>query len=435
VVEAFLLGFPQVNLMTQLVEHLHNLFPLRSFSKPARLFLIAVVIDGIIYSAWMLFFNLFILAQGYDKTFMGLVNSVPSIATLVLGIPLGMLSDRIGRRPAMLLGLAVNTAGSLLIVLSRTPDLLVAASFLAGIGSTLYVNSQAPFMMKASNASNRALLFSLSFGLNTLSGTVGSLFAGQLPALFGGLFHVAVDSTLAYQMVLLCSVVLGSCSLIPVFFIKEPPSAVAALQNPLRSLIGILRKRIYWLLFLPNLLIGIGAAILIPYMNVFFSETYQYTAEALGAMFSLSALLTGLGSIIGPRIAERLGSKIKTVVWTQGLSLGFLLLIGLSPFGWLAVIGFLARGTLMNMANPLYSAFAMEITTPTEQGAVNSLLSISWTVGWAVGPFISGLVQDHYGFTPLFVATALLYGTSTSLVWLFFHRREQQLIAAGEQAV
>ena len=148
---------------------------------------------------------------------MGLVNSVPSIATLVFGIPLGMLSDRIGRRPAMLLGLVVNTTGSLLIVLSKTPDLLVAASFLAGLGSTLYVNSQAPFMMKASNASNRALLFSLSFGLNTLAGTVGNLFAGQLPAFFGGLFHVAVDSTLAYQMVLLCSVALGSFSLIPCF--------------------------------------------------------------------------------------------------------------------------------------------------------------------------------------------------------------------------
>ncbi|HTX79607.1 MAG TPA: MFS transporter, partial [Longilinea sp.] len=259
--------------MTQFVERLRELFPIHSFDKPARLFLIAVVIDGIVYSAWMLFFNLFILAQGYDKTFMGLVNSVPSIATLVFGVPLGMLSDRIGRRTAMLLGIAINMLGSLLIVLSKTPDLLVAASFLAGIGSTLYVNSQAPFMMKASNASNRALLFSLSFGLNTLSGAVGNLFAGTLPAFFGGFFHVAADSALAYQMVLIGSVVLGSCSMIPVFFIKEPPFAVADSENPLKALIGILKKRLYWQLFLPTLLIGLGAAILIPYMNVFFTET------------------------------------------------------------------------------------------------------------------------------------------------------------------
>jgi MFS family permease len=421
--------------MTQFTERLHNLFPIRSFSKPARLFLIAVVIDGIVYSAWMLFFNLFILSQGYDKTFMGLVNSVPSIATLVLGIPLGMLSDRVGRRPAMLLGIAINMLASLLVVLAKTPELLVAASFLAGVGSTLYVNSQAPFMMKASNASNRALLFSLSFGLNTLSGTVGSLFAGTLPAIFGGIFQVAADSTLAYQLVLVCSIILGSCSLIPVFFIEEPFSTVAAPENPLKSLVGILRKQVYWLLFLPNLLVGIGAAILIPYMNVYFTETFQFTAADLGIMFSLSALFTGLGSIIGPRVAEKLGSKIDTVAWTQGLSLIFLLLIGFSPFGWLAMIGFLARGVLMNMANPLYSAFAMEITVPTEQGAVNSLLSISWTIGWAVGPLISGLVQDHYGFTPLFIATALLYGTATTLVWLFFHEREQHLIAAGGQTV
>jgi predicted MFS family arabinose efflux permease len=142
-------------------------------------------------------------------------------------------------------------------------------------------------------------------------------------------------------LVLVCSIILGSCSLIPVFFIEEPFSTVAAPENPLKSWVGILRKQVYWLLFLPNLLVGIGAAILIPYMNVYFTETFQFTAADLGIMFSLSALFTGLGSIIGPRVAEKLGSKIDTVAWTQGLSLIFLLLIGFSPFGWLAMIGFL----------------------------------------------------------------------------------------------
>ena len=39
--------------------------------------------------------------------------------------------------------------------------------------------------MKLSNNKNRALLFSLNYGLQTLAGAVGSVFAGQLPALFG----------------------------------------------------------------------------------------------------------------------------------------------------------------------------------------------------------------------------------------------------------
>jgi hypothetical protein len=41
-------------------------------------------------------------------------------------------------------------------------------------------------------------------------------------------------------------------------------------------------------------------------------------------------------------------------------------------------------------------------------------------VGWAVGPFISGLVQQSYGFSPLFVATALLYFTAIVVQWKLF---------------
>ena len=73
---------------------------LRSFQRPARLFLLATVIDGITYSSWSLFFNYYMLGRGFDREFLGLVTTVNSSAALLLGIPLGMLSDRIGRKRA-----------------------------------------------------------------------------------------------------------------------------------------------------------------------------------------------------------------------------------------------------------------------------------------------------------------------------------------------
>ena len=36
----------------KLSSALHSFLPVRSFSRPARLFLIAILIDGVIYSAW-----------------------------------------------------------------------------------------------------------------------------------------------------------------------------------------------------------------------------------------------------------------------------------------------------------------------------------------------------------------------------------------------
>ncbi|HVN54730.1 MAG TPA: MFS transporter [Anaerolineaceae bacterium] len=399
--------------------------PLRSFSKPARLFLIATIIDGIIYSSWTLFFNIFILARGFDKQYLGLVNSAPSVAALLLGIPLGLLSDRIGRRKAMLLGILVATialAGQVIVV---RPALIIALAFIGGLGNSLYTISQAPFMMRASTPQNRTLLFSLNFGLTTIAGSLGSLFAGQLPDLFSRVFHIAGDSASAYQAVLLASVLLGSISLIPIFLIREPGLEAQPTQRQApRPLNEVFFRSLVLKIAFPNLLIGLGAAILIPYMNVFFVERFHTSNQDLGVLFAISSLLIGVGSFTGPRLAANLGSKIKAVVFTQGTSLVFLLLTGFSPVNWLAAAGLLVRGMLMNMAYPLYNAFSMEQIATDEQGAVNSLLGLTWQIGFAIGPYISGVVQEKYGFTPLFIATTVLYFAATLFSWLFLRKME-----------
>jgi MFS family permease len=399
---------------------------LRTFNRSARLFLLSVIMDGIVLSAWQLFFNFYILERGFERDFLGMVNAMPAVAALVLGIPMGLLSDKIGRKRAMVLGVAIFILAMALEVTVDSPTLILIAAFIAGGGQMLYFLSQAPFMMKVSDEHNRTLLFSLSFGLVTLSGAVGSVFAGQLPAVFGSLLDVPARSAAAYQAVLLCSVGLGLFTLVPLLLIKEPHTRPEA-PSPARpgsSLWKILKKPLTLKLSLPNLLIGFGAAILIPYMNVFFVERHAVSDQNLGVLFSLSSLMVGIGSMVGPRMAGALGSKIRAVVLTQALSLLFLLVMGFSPFFWMVAIGFLMRGTLMNMAVPLYSAFSMEQIPEREQGTVNSVKELAWQVGWAVGPYISGLVQLSFGFTPLFVTTAVLYALAILVTWIFFGQKE-----------
>jgi MFS family permease len=435
-----------------------------AFQPAARLFLLATIIDGIVYSAWSLFFNFYILERGFGRDFLGLVNAMPSIASLLLGIPIGLLSDRIGRRRAMLLGVAVSILCMGLQVTVASPPLILIMAFLSGAAGSLYFLSQAPFMMKVSDENSRTLLFSLNFGLVTLSGAVGSLFAGQLPALFGSWLDVPAGSYQAYQAVLLVSVGLSFATLMPLYLIDEgrrtederrrtvddgrltmddrqkmkdgscPSSVVRRPSSAFTDLKLVLRKGLTYKLALPNLLIGFGAAILIPYMNVFFREQHDMTDSALGVMFSISAVLTGVGSIVGPRLSSNLGSKIKAVVLTQGLSLAFLLVVGFSPYLGIAVIGFLMRGTLMNMAVPLYSAFAMEQVRERERATVNSVKETAWQMGWAAGPYLSGLVQEQYGFRPLFLTTAVMYGVSILITWAFFRGSEGTRREAREEA-
>ena len=191
-------------------------------------------------------------------------------------------------------------------------------------------------------------------------------------------------------------------------------------MEPRNSVWKVLLRPLTLKLAIPNLVIGLGAATLVPYFNVFYAERFKMGDASLGILFSLGSLLTGIGCVIGPRLVGNLGGKVRTVVLGQGASLVFLLIIGFSPWPWLSVIGFLARGALMNMVAPLFDAFALEQSHEAEHGAVNSIRNLAWNVGWAVGPYISGVVQQRYGFSPLFVSTAILYGLGITLTWIFF---------------
>jgi MFS family permease len=401
----------------------------RLLNRPARLFLVALFLDGLLFAGWNLFFNLYILDAGYSRDFLGLVNAAPSLSALLLGVPMGLLSDRMGRKRAMMIGFALANFAIITMILGRSEGVILAGALILGATSQLYFLSQAPFMMKSSDDQSRDILFSLSFGMFPLASTAGNILAGYLPGLFTRWFHLA-GSVAAYQAVLLFCVVMSFLVLVPIAYIHEPNKAAAEEKTgspaPMVSVWEVLLRPLTLKLAIPNLVIGFGAATLVPYFNVFFAERFNMGDSTLGILFSLGSLLTGIGCIFGPRLVGNLGGKVRTVVLGQGASLVFLLMIGFSPWPWLAVIGFLARGALMNMVAPLFDAFALEQSHETEHGAVNSIRNLAWNVGWAVGPYISGVVQQRYGFSPLFVSTAILYALGISLTWIFFRPRTIQ---------
>jgi MFS family permease len=412
----------------------------RSLNRPARLFLTAIFFDGLLFAGWQLFFNLYIVSAGYSREFLGLLNAVPAISALILTVPMGLLSDRIGRKRAMMLGFLLSNFGIIAMILVRSePAMLMLAFFWGGAGQ-LYVLSQAPFMMKVTDDRTRDVLFSLSYGMFPLASTLGNFISGYLPQTFTRWLNLGSDAA-AYKAVLLFSVISSFVVLIPLAILREPPAtdpqAVHHPDSPRPSLWKALLRPLTLKLSLPNLAIGFGAATLVPYFNVYFAEHYQMGDSTLGILFSLGALITGIACMVGPRLVGNLGGKVRTVVIGQAASLFFLLAIGFSPWPWLAVIGFLARGALMNMVAPLFDAFALEQTPQAEHGAVNSVRNLAWNMGWAVGPYLSGLVQQRWGFAPLFINTAVLYALAIGLEWAFFGsalKKTPQVVPVAEQA-
>ncbi len=400
---------------------------LRSFGRNARLYLLSEVIIGLAFSVYMLIFNLYIVSRGYPRSFLGELQSLPNLISLFGAVPAGVLVDAIGRKRALILANVLQTLGALGIVVSPGPDWLRLSMITFGVSQSLWMVSSAPFLMENSTEKERNVLFSAHFGLTTLVGFVGTLVGGYLPTIFGGLLNVGVESPSAYATTLGVTVTLSAISLIPVLLIEDG-------RRPVRTGLGsflpwrnIQDRGLAFRIFLPNIIISLGAAILIPYMNLFFKETYPISDKTLGTLFAISSVITGLATLASPLLAARWG-RIRALVFTQLTSIPFLLLIGFSGNFWVSGVSFWVRAALMNMGNPLYNAFAMEQFSERERATVSGLMGMSWNIGWTIGPYLSGYMQasPEIGFPPIFVITCTFYIVAAILEKVFFQRRDDR---------
>jgi MFS family permease len=400
------------------------------FNRNTKLFLSSTLLYGFSFSVWQLFFNLYILSLGFNSDMLGLILSATPLAALILGLPLGLLSDRIGRRTSMILGLVIGFTGMLLEIHLLSPWLIFLFGLMQGAGFMLYRVAQAPFIMAASVPENQAMIFSLNFGLSTVASTIGNLVAGQVPSLLERWLGLTQGTSAAYQWVITAGILFAATSLLPVFMIREERLKYDSLahQIPLKEMIlKIIKQPIARRLGLINLLIGFGAAILIPYLNVFLRTKFDVSDNLLGLIFSVSSLLVFLGTIISPWTVRITRSRIIPTVATQGASLVFLFTLGFSPFLWIAVISLFLRNVLMQSSSPLVDNFAMLVSSPEEQGTISSVRMTSWQAGQTIGLFISGLVQTRFGFSPLFIATGILYGLAAALTWFYFRPLEKEM--------
>jgi MFS family permease len=174
-------------------------------------------------------------------------------------------------------------------------------------------------------------------------------------------------------------------------------------------------------LLVPMFITSIGAGLIMPFMNIFFSNVHNQSDAAVGTMFAWGSLAMGVGLILAPAFADRYG-KIKVVVFTQALSIPFLILLGFSPMFGLSALAYYVRLTLMNMSSPVYQTFVMERVDADSRAMVASLNSMVNSFGRAFSPVVSGWMQVNYGFGPPFIGTIILYVISILLYYLFFMR-------------
>jgi MFS family permease len=399
---------------------------IKSFSTNARLYLLASLSGALYHSVFGVLGNLYIMQAGLNESFLGTMISLSSFSGVLLAIPAGVISDRIGRRRALLCGAATGLCAHSALILFPVPQVILLATVLSGAGGALMMVSGSPFLAENSTREERSHLFSITHAMYTVSGIGGSFLGGSLPVLWGRLLGQPPASMAVYRSTLLSAVMLLLVSIVPYILLKDAPRPKTERAG---LSIKLERPRLVAQLLIPDLFMALGAGMFVPFLNVFFTNHLQASSVQIGFIFSAMSLVTTFAVLMAPLLGQRWG-KVGAIVRTNLLGVPILLIMALAGNLWLVAGAALLRSAVANMCNPLWQAFNMEVLNSRERATVASMLSMSWSLGWGVSAAAGGYIMHNYSYTLPFYITIVFYILSAGLFHRFFAERETELTAA-----
>ena len=396
----------------------------RQFSRPARMFLISTSLSWVAHGLSSVLFNLYLIEGGFRESFVGRVISLNALGVALLALPAGVLADRWGRRRCIVLGIVLEGAALAVRASMLTPGLIAGASFFVGAGQALCAIAAAPFITEHSSARERTHLFSAFFSVELLAGVLGSMLGGWTPKL---LLHLPAGAApgllVAYRITLLLGAAIAFLAMVPMAMLAGVRETAI---THVRQAAGKATRQLLPLA-VNAFLIGAGAGLVIPFMNLYFAMRFRCSSAQIGVFFSIAAVSTAIAAALGPALARRFG-KLRTAIGMELLSLPFLVTLGAEKHLATAVGAFWLRATLMQAGIPLINAFVMESLPPSLRARASSLNNTVWNAGWAASATMSGVIIQRFGYAVPFYITAVLYATA-ALTFYFSFRGQPEIHA------
>ncbi|MGH2493884.1 MAG: MFS transporter [Ktedonobacteraceae bacterium] len=400
--------------------------------------------------------NYYAHSLGYRQDFIGLLSAMPAIGSLAAAIPVGFLADRLGRK-VILIGTAILTPLFLAgIGLGTSASWLLICAFMQGIASTAYWVTNLPLLTESTTERQRVGVFALNSFLLLGIGALGSLLGGAIPEFVGHVLHVAAGSPVPLRWGILIAASSTFVFGLPLWFLREPrrarpientgeepvpstplvaPIEIAPAQNtvlvaPVETVekpaqAAPLKERLPAMLFVKllttDLLFTMGEGAVVALIQIYFVLRFHLSPGTLGIIFSISGLAGGVFSLTAPLFVHR-WSKLRIITTVMYLSCPLMILVGFAPTLLLAVGGEYTRSFMRTLIEPVYAAFQMEQVSDRYRATLSGFYSVTWSIGFSIGPAVAGWLQTNVNLSTAFVFGACCLATSASMLLFFFGR-------------
>lgn len=325
----------------------------------------------------------------------------------------GSLSDRIGRRPILLMSILFNVVGYIIFGLSTTFYFLLLARMFSGVGSANIAAAQA-YIVDITPPADRAKrmgMIGAAFGLGFVFG----------PPIGGWLYYQGGSNGI--QWVGFFTAGLCALNFILAFFLL-PESLVEKLIkrrkviDTFKGLLTVWRIEIIGELFVINFIYVAAFSMMYGSSSVLWKEEYLMTPAGIGNIFGFIGICGAIvqGGLIG-LFQKKVGIRKMLIYGCPSIAIGLLIIPFPEPgtsFYVVQIISILLLSLGNGLMMPSINALVSRNTEAQSQGKILGLLQSTSSLARAIGPFTAMVLYHYSRQLPYLVGAALM------VVALFF---------------
>ncbi|EIF06778.1 Putative efflux protein [Campylobacter concisus UNSWCD] len=354
------------------------------------------------------FFGLFIVLpvlslyalnlEGANEFLVGLIVGVYAISQMIFQVPFGALSDKIGRKKALTIGLLIFVVGSIVCALASEIYTMLFGRFLQGVGAVGAVaTAMISDFVAEENRSKAMAIMGAFIGLSfTFSMVLGPLLARSYG--LSSLFYLSA------ALSLLCVVLLYT--VVP----KEIKVSAKAQKVPFGKL--FLQKDymiINFTSFMQKMLTSI-AFLVIPIVLV---REYGFESSELYKVYALGAALGFLAMGLAGALGDGKGlSKVILIAGTLLFAITYAI-FALSFTKFLFVVGIAIFFVGFNLHEPIMQSTATKFVKSSQKGTALGIFNSFGYFGSFIGGAFGGYIMHAFDFKVLATICVVL-----CVIWL-----------------
>ncbi len=394
----------------------------RGFDRDLKLLLFSMTARRIAMGFLQVVRAIYFALLGFSPITIGILLSIASIVSALHHISFGVLSDRYGRKPFLLLGAIFATSRLIIFATTQNFWLIALGQGLGAMGEGAGAGQPvvSGYIADKVDLKERSSIFSTIAVTNAIAASIGSAMAG-FPQFFQNL--LGLDLAGAHAPLFLIGAALSAISFIIILPINEVAQVREKTIKEDKRIFKVSSWSVVLKFSLVRLTSGLGWGLIQSLLTLYFFIRFSVGSDVLGPIYAVMRLISVATYFLIPLVVTKLG-EVRTITWSRILSAIVTVAFTLTNWYPLAVVLLIIFRLLMMFTMPIRQSFATGIVDPDETATAIGISNFARMGVRSIAPTAAGYMFEFVSLSTPFLIGATMIALNGLLYHVYFRPRK-----------